>query len=195
VRQWNQSPDNGGVSENMSTSLSHYVKASSASFTLNPGSRPVSFKMLRMTASGSLYGAIDVFAKQVHPKAINGVIPQYRVIGALRLTPTTPHPGLKVGNVIVAGKGNGRVLQLPVRNTGNTLDLVTGSVTLSGPASRTNTVATPAPPNSSPVGVLPTKVVKLKAGSLSGLKGGNYTATFHLSQGTKKYTARRGFKL
>ena len=53
--------------------------------------------MRRMTASGSLYGGIQVFAKQKKPKARNGIIPQWDLVGRLRLNPRSKRPNLRVG--------------------------------------------------------------------------------------------------
>ena len=89
--------------------------------------------MRRMTASGSLYGGIQVFAKQKRKKAPNGIIPQYDVVGRLRLNPSRKRPNLRVGATDVVGRGNNRSLILAVRNTGNTLDPVGGTVRITGP--------------------------------------------------------------
>ncbi len=40
------------------------MRASPQTFNLTPGSRSVQLNMRRMTAAGSLYGGIQVFAKQ-----------------------------------------------------------------------------------------------------------------------------------
>ncbi len=128
-----------------------------------------------------------MFAKQKKKKATNGIIPQYEVIGALRLNPKVKRPNLRVGATDVVGRGNGRSLILAVRNTGNTLDPVAGTVKITGPTGRTATI--PA------VSIVPGQVVYLKGGALSGMKGGNYTATWSITQGTKRYTAKRTFKL
>ena len=50
----------------------------------------------------------------------------YRLVNSLRYAPATPSPRIKAGAVKVVGKGKARALTLSVRNTGNTLDPVSG---------------------------------------------------------------------
>jgi hypothetical protein len=187
VRPWNQNRQTGGVQANKKASLSPYVVSSPQTFDLKPGSKTLKLRMKRMTAAGSLYGAIQVFAKQKKKKATNGIIPQYEVIGALRLNATRKRPNLRIGNVDVVGSGNNRSLILAVRNIGNTLDPVGGTVKITGPTGRNATIPQ--------VNVVPGQVVYLKGGALRGMKGGNYTAEWSVTQGTKRFTAKRTFKL
>ena len=183
VRPWTQNRTTAAVSANLRASLTPYVRASPQTFDLRPGSRNVRLNMRRLTAGGSLYGGIQVFAKQKRRKVRNGIIPQYNVIGRLRLNPSRKRPNLRVGATDVS-RGT---LILAVRNVGNTLDPVGGSVRITGPTARTATV--------SQVGVVPGQVVYLKGGSTRGMRRGSYTATWSLTQGGKRYTARRTFRL
>jgi hypothetical protein len=187
VRPWSQNRATGGVVINGAANLTPYVRASPASFNLRPGSRAVRLSMRRMTASGSLYGGIQVFAKQVKAKARNGIIPQYNVIGALRLNPRSKRPSLKLGSTRVLGAGANRSIILEVRNLGNTIDPVGGTVSITGPTPRNATIPQ--------VSIVPGQVVQLKGGSLRGMKGGNYTASWTVTQSGKRYTVRAGFRL
>jgi hypothetical protein len=187
VRPWTQNRTTAAVQANLRASLSPYVRASPQTFDLRPGTRSIKLNMRRMTSSGSLYGGIQVFAKQKKKKARNGIIPQYNVIGRLRLNPVRKRPNLRVGATDVVGRGNNRSLILAVRNTGNTLDPVGGTVKITGPTGRNATIPQ--------VGVVPGQVVYLKGGALRGMKAGNYTATWSITQGTKRYTAKRTFRL
>jgi hypothetical protein len=187
IRPWSQNRATGGVAINKRANLSPYVVSSPQTFDLKPGSRTVKLRMKRMTASGSLYGGIQVFAKQKKKKATNGIIPQYEVVGALRLNPTRKRPNLRVGATDVVGSGSNRSLILAVRNIGNTLDPVGGTVKITGPTARNATIPQ--------VNVVPGQVVYLKGGALRGMKGGNYTATWSITQGSKRYTAKRTFRL
>jgi hypothetical protein len=187
VRPWTQNRTTAAVAPNKRANLSPYVVGSPKSFDLKPGSRSVKLNMKRMTASGSLYGGIQVFAKQKKPKATNGIVPQFEVIGALRLNATRKRPNLRVGATDVVGSGNNRSLILAVRNIGNTLDPVGGTVRITGPTARNATIPQ--------VNVVPGQVVYLKGGALRGMKGGNYTATWSITQGSKRYTAKRTFRL
>ena len=54
----------------------------------------------------------------------------YRLVNSLRYGPATAKAAIKVGAAKVVGKGKARALTLAVRNTGNTLDPVSGSVKL-----------------------------------------------------------------
>jgi hypothetical protein len=187
IRPWSQNRSTAIVSPNRRASLTPYVRASPQSFDLKPGSRKVTLNMRRLTSAGSLYGGIQVFAKNKRKKATNGIIPNLEVIGRLRVNPRSKRPNLRVGATDVVGKGNSRSLILAVRNTGNTLDPVTGTVKIAGPTGRNATIPS--------VAVVPGQVVYLKGGALNGMKGGNYTATWSITQGGKRYTAKRTFKL
>jgi hypothetical protein len=187
VRPWSQNRSTAAVALNKRANLSPYVVGSPQSFNLAPGSRSVKLRMKRMTQAGSLYGGIQVFAKQKKPKSTNGIIPQWDIVGRLRLNPSKKRPNLRVGATDVTGKGNNRALILAVRNIGNTLDPVGGTVKITGPTARNATIGQ--------VSVVPGQVVYLKGGALRGMKGGNYTATWSITQGTKRFTAKRTFKL
>ena len=187
VRPWTQNRTTAAVTLNKRASLTPYVRASPQTFNLAPGSRSVRLNMRRMTGSGSLYGGIQVFAKQRKPTARNGIIPQWDLVGRLRLNPSRKRPNLRVGATDVVGRGNGRSLILAVRNIGNTLDPVGGTVRITGPTARNATIPQ--------VSVVPGQVVYLKGGALNGMKAGNYTATWSITQGTKRYTERRTFRL
>src|ERR1700754_4264723 len=121
VRPWSQNRSTAQVALNKRATLSPYVRASPQTFDLKPGTRSVKLNMRRMTSSGSLYGGIQVFAKQKKAKARNGIVPQWDLVGRLRLNPSRKRPNLRVGAADVVGRGNNRSLILAVRNTGNTL--------------------------------------------------------------------------
>ena len=187
VRPWIQNRSTAQVVLNKRASLAPYVKASPQTFNLAPGQRTVRLNMRRMTASGSLYAGFQVFAKQVRAKARNGIIPQWDLVGRVRLNPARKNPNLRVGATDVVGRGNGRQLILAVRNIGNTLDPVGGTVAIKGPTPRNATIPQ--------VSVVPGQVVYLKGGSLRGMKGGNYSATWSVTMGGKKFNVTRKFRL
>jgi hypothetical protein len=141
----------------------------------------------RTPPGGSLYAAIDVLAKPRNAKARNGIIPQYRVVGRLRANPATKRVSLRAGSIGFIGRGAARQVVMPIRNTGNTLDPIGGTVSFSGPTGKTNPLKAITP--------IPGQVVNLIGGHISGFKKGRYTATWTLRQGTKRYTARRSFTL
>jgi hypothetical protein len=119
-----------------------------------------------------------VFAKQAKPTRRNGIIPQWDLRGKMRLNPSRKNPNLRIGATDVVGRGNNRSLILAVRNTGNTLDPVGGTVRITGPTARNATI--PA------VGIVPGQVVYLKGGALRGMRAGNYTATWNVTIGGKR---------
>ena len=147
-------------------------------------SRRVAFRVRHIPRGGSLYAGIEVFGKPLHARARNGIIPQYRVIGKLRLNPAHPRPKLKVGAVDVVRHKIGRVLIVAVRNTGNTLDPVGGSAGISGPSSRNGTIT--------PMTPVPGQVVYLVGSSMEGMKHGNYRVNFTITQGNRRYHALAG---
>jgi hypothetical protein len=188
VRPWKQNRATGQVSANLNVSMSRYVSANASSFSLAAGSsRSVALTQRRTPPGGSLYGAIEVFGKPRNAKARNGIIPNYRVVGRLRANPAKKHVALRAGSLAFVGSGAGRQVVVPIRNTGNTLDPIGGNVTFSGPTSKTNPLQTITP--------IPGQVVNLVGGHVSGFKKGRYTATFSITQGTRRYTAKRTFTL
>ena len=187
VRPWVQNRTTAAVAVNKTATLSPYVIGSPSRFTLRPGSRAVTLKMRRVTASGSLYGGIEVFAKQVKAKARNGIIPQWDLVSKVRLNPAHKNPNLRIGATDVVGSGNNKSLILAIRNIGNTLDPVGGTVAISGPTPRNATIPQ--------VPVVPGQVVYLKGGALRGMKSGNYTGTWTVTIGGKRFTVKRPFRL
>jgi hypothetical protein len=104
VRPWSQNRTTGNVSENYRVNLSPYVVANKRTFNLGAGrSRTVTMRVRRTPPHGSLYAALDVFAKQLHVKKHNGIIPQYRVVGRVRLNPKHKRPALKIGTANIIG--------------------------------------------------------------------------------------------
>ena len=113
--------------------LSRYVRANRSSFRIGAGAKvPLSFRMLRRTSSGSLYGNVDVLGKPINTKGRKGIIPQYRLISTMRLHPSRKSFRLRTGAAQVRG---GQIL-LPVRNLGNTIEPVAGSFRITGPTPR-----------------------------------------------------------
>jgi hypothetical protein len=188
VRPWRQNRFTGNVAPNYRANLRPYVRASKHTFKLRAGkSRKLSIRVRRTPPHGSLYAGLEVFGKQVHAKAHNGIIPQYRVVGRVRLNPRHARPHAKIGTANLVGRGKGRTLILQVRNTGNTLDAITGTADISGPMTKTV--------NLTPVSIVPGQVVFVKATNVSGMRKGFYHVTFHVTQGKRHYRANRIFRL
>ncbi len=188
VRPWIQNRTTGQVNPNLNVSLSRYMRANRSSFNLAAGaSKVVSIMQRRTPPGGSLYAAIEVLGKPRHAKARNGIIPNYRVVGRLRANPSRKRVSLRAGRIGYIGRGSGRQVVMPIRNTGNTLDPIGGSVTFTGPTGKTNALKAITP--------IPGQVVNLIGGHISTFKKGRYTARWSITQGTKRYTAVRTFTL
>jgi hypothetical protein len=181
VRPWRQELSGRVFTDDRST-LSRYVRANRSSFRIGPGAKvPLSFRMLRRTSSGSLYGNVDVLGKPVNTKGRKGIIPQYRLISTLRLHPSRKKYSLRTGAAQVRG---GQIL-LPVRNLGNSIDPIAGSYRITGPTPRNG--------NFKGIAALPTKLIALGAGPARGLKKGRYTLNATVTQGGRRVTARTSF--
>jgi hypothetical protein len=183
VRPWRQEL-NGRVLTDPRATFNRYVRATRRSFTIRGGARvPVRFRMVRRTGSGSLYGNVDILGKPVRTKGRRGIIPQYRLISSLRLHPRSKTVRLRTG----AGQVRGGTFVLPVRNVGNTIEPVSGTYRLSGPASRSG--------NFRSVSVVPGKLVTLGLASTRGFKKGRYAISASLSQGGKRFNVRTSVTL
>ena len=122
-RKWTQAA-NGKVSPNRRGTLAG-VSVNAPSFTLNPGEeRDLTVNVGAVPASGVLYGALEVVGLPTDVAKRKGVVLGYRVVSAIRLLPSAPKAGVTAGK-IKAGKGTA---VLPVKNTGNTLDAVSGKI-------------------------------------------------------------------
>jgi hypothetical protein len=188
VRPWSQNRFSGNVAPNYRANLTPYVKATHMRFRLRAGkSKRMSIRVRRTPPHGSLYAALEVFGKQLHKKKRNGIIPQYRIVGRVRLNPKHRRPKARIGTANLVGRGKGRTLILQVRNTGNTLDAVSGTANITGPMTKTV--------NLTPATIVPGQTVFVKALNVSRMKRGFYHVQFNLTQGTRHYTARRIFRL
>jgi hypothetical protein len=172
ARPWRQARS-GTVAANRARRLSG-VGLSATRFTLAPNARRSVTLTLRSTRA-SLFGALEVVGKPV--KKRRGINVAYRLISSVRFNPAASARRYRVraGSARVSG----RTLSLLVRNAGNTVDPIGGSVSVSGAGGgRSGTI--------SPVRILPGNLVALRAASLSGLPRGRYTARITLTQGGQR---------
>ena len=174
-RPWAQAVT-GKVSPNRRSTLPG-VSVSQTKFTLQPGAETqVTATLTSAPSAGYLYGAMEVVGVPTDAATRKGVVLGYRLVGALRILPTAPKYGLTAANV----KAVRGTAVIPVKNSGNTLDPVTGSVKVKGArGTKQLTVAA--------VKILPGKTVNLPAGTK--LAEGSYTATVTLNQRGKKALA------
>ena len=98
MRPWIQNRSNAQVAINRRATLTPYVRASPQTFDLRPGSRGVRLTMRRTTASGSLYGGIQVFARQKLPKLAQRDHPAVRPRQPAAAQPAHKRPNLKIGS-------------------------------------------------------------------------------------------------
>lgn len=173
----------GAVSANRARTLAG-VSVSRRAFSLAAGaSATVQVRLGRVPTSGSVYGALDVVGKPA--KRRRGVNVNYRLVGRLRFNPTTRRYKLAAGSAAVKRRN----LTLLVRNKGNTVDPVSGSVSISGAGGgRSGSIKG--------VSILPNGLVRVPVASLRGLRKGVYTAAISLSQGGRKQlTTRKRFRV
>jgi hypothetical protein len=188
ARPWRQA-SNGVVAANRSRRLGS-VRLSASTFTLSPGaSRSVTATLRRVPARRSLYGALDVLGKPT--KRRKGINVAYRLVSSLRFNPTAGRRKLRLsaGAAGTTGRGSSRMLVLRVKNRGNTVDPVGGTVSITGPkGGRSGGI--------SPMSIVPGKSIRLKVLSLSGLRKGRYTAAITLAQaGRNIVSVTRRFRI
>ena len=181
VRPWRQQL-NGTVVADPRSNLTRYVRATTRSFTIGAGvKRPISFRMVRRLSS--LYASVDILGKPTKTKGRKGIIPNYRLISKLRLNPARKTYKFRTGAAQVR---SGTVI-LPVRNLGNSIDPISGSFRISGPASKSGNMAG--------IAALPGKLIGLNLGSTRGMKKGRYTVTATVKQGSKSTNVRTSFTI
>jgi len=185
VRPWKQELG-GRVIVDPRATLSKYVRATSQSFVIGRGvKRPVSFRMLRGTGSGSLYGAVDVVGKPTNTKGRKGIIPNYRLISKIRLNAAKSKQRYRL-RTGAAQVRSGAVI-LPVRNLGNTIAPIAASFSISGPSARNG--------NAPAIAALPGKLIGLNLGAARGMKKGRYTVTARVTQAGRTLNARSSFTI
>jgi len=183
VRPWRQELG-GKVLIDPRTTLSRYVRSTTTRFVIGAGvKRPISFRMLRATSTGSLYGAVDFTGKPTNTKGRKGIIPNYRLISKIRLNAAKKRYRIKTGG---AQLRSGAVI-LPVRNLGNTIDPISASYSISGPSGRSG--------NAAGIPALPGKLVGLNLGASRGMKKGTYTVTAKIIQAGRTVNARSSFTI
>jgi hypothetical protein len=189
ARPWTQS-SSGLVSPKRSASLAG-IEISEKAFTLAPGkSKDITVTQKSAPSAGYLYGAVEIIGLPTDIAKRKGVVAGYRILGSLRYNSPTPTYSLKLGAAKVAGKGAKKTLTLAVRNAGNTIAPVTGTVRLKGPTGTKNLSV-------KGTRILPGKSIALGLASGNSLGAGSYTATVSLTQAkqkfsiTKKITVRR----
>ena len=181
VRPWRQQL-NGTVVADPRSNLTRYVRATTRTFNITAGAkRPISFRMVRRLSS--LYASVDILGKPTNTKGRKGIIPNYRLISKLRLNPAKKAYKFRTGTAQVR---SGSVI-LPVRNLGNSIDPISGTYRISGPASKSG--------NAAAISALPGKLVGLNLGSTRGMKKGKYTVTATVKQGSRSTNVRTSFTI
>jgi hypothetical protein len=160
------------------------IKVSTSSFTLAPNAEQrVDVSLTAAPAGGSLYGALEVIGLPTDAGKRTGVVLGYRLVGSLRLPPAQKKLSLSAGQV----KRVGRAVVLPLTNGGNTIDPISGDISVKGARGTLND-------NIDDLRILPGKKVNIQLAS--SLKSGSYSATVTLEQGgTKLLTAKRRFSV
>ncbi|WP_028060065.1 hypothetical protein [Candidatus Solirubrobacter pratensis] len=181
-RPWTESAA-GAFAPDRRSALSQ-VKVDAGSFTLAAGAeQTVAVTLTGAPAGGSLYGALDVTGLPVDAAKRRGVVLGYRLVGTLRLPPAQKRYGLTAGQV----KRSGKAVVLPLTSTGNTIDAISGHVSVKGARGTLND-------NVAGLRVLPGRKVNLVLAT--SVRKGSYSATVTLKQGgAKLLTAKRKFSV
>jgi hypothetical protein len=187
-RPWRQAR-NGDVAANRSKRLGG-VSVNATRFTLDAGAaRSVAVTLNRVPSRGSQYGALDVVGKPTRRR--KGINVNYNLISSLRFNPSSGarRYRLRAGKAKVTGRGSSRALVLQVRNRGNTVDPVGGSVDVSGSGGgKSGSISAKS--------ILPGKRIELRLLSLSGMRRGTYTASVTLSQANRnRVSVSRSFRI
>ncbi|HWK26823.1 MAG TPA: hypothetical protein VNS09_09685 [Solirubrobacter sp.] len=172
ARPWTQS-SSGAVSPNRRAKLGG-VAVSESTFSLAPGAWR-DFSVTLTSSPAYLYGALEIVGLPSDVSKRKGVVPGYRVVSSLRYNAAKPVYKLKPGAI----KASRKAVTLKVRNSGNTIAPVTGSVRLRGPLGTKNG-------SLKATRILPRKTVALNLVSRSNLRPGTYTATVTLIQNKVK---------
>jgi hypothetical protein len=170
-RPWVQNAA-GKVSPNRKKTLPG-VSVSQAKLTLAPGAEQnVDVTLNAAPAAGYEYGTVEVVGLPTDAATRKGVVLGYRVLGTVRILPLSPKSSITAGKP-KASKGTA---VLPIKNTGNTIDPVTGNLSVKD-ARGTRNVTVQA------VKILPGNTVNLPLGSK--LTKGTVTAKITLKQAGK----------
>jgi hypothetical protein len=183
ARPWLQSTD-GKVAPNRKATLAG-VSVGNPKFTLAPGQETQVPLTLSGAPAGYLYGAVEVVGLPTDVATRQGLVLGYRVVGAIRVLGGSPKVSLTAGNP-KASKG---VAYLPVKNAGNSIDAVTGNVSVKDARGTRNLTV-------QPVKILPGKSINLPLGTKLS-KGSRVSAKVTLNQRgkrvlsvTKKFTVK-----
>lgn len=177
LRPWLQAL-NGEVAPNRHATLGG-VGASPRSFTLGAGAtQTVHFSLSRTPSQRSLYGGIELIGLP-SGRAKQGVNVAYRVVSSLRLDPPKGQQRFHAaaGGLLEQGTIGHGTLLMAVRNTGNTIAPIGGSVLISGSGHSLRASAREK-------AIVPGQTVNLPLSELPGsLPRGLYTVSVRLSQG------------
>jgi hypothetical protein len=176
-RPWLQTAG-GRVTPDRRRTLDAEVRVSAPAFTLATGAQRVVFvTLLGAPHGGSLYGNIEVVGTPSSGRPQNGVSVVYRLVGNLRLSPVASRRrlSLQIGSPGISGRGRSASAVLAVRNTGNTIDAVSGDATIAGPRGTLNEAI-------GPISVVPNARVDLFLARATSLPKGSYRVTVSLRQ-------------
>jgi hypothetical protein len=168
----------GATAPNRRRSLAG-VRVSPSRFTLTNGaSRAVSVSLRRVPRRRAQYGALVVVGKPTRRR--RGINVNYELVSSLRFSPSARARRLSLS--VGSARVRGGTVSLVVRNRGNTVDPVGGSVSISGSGgSRSGVIAAKA--------ILPGARISLPLTSTRGLRRGSYRASVTLTQAGRNITS------
>ena len=174
ARPWVQALD-GTVAPDPHRTLTRLVRPSPSTFTVAANSRrTVTLTLRRHPSSGSLYGALDLTGVPQGARLPNGITPHYRLIGSLRLDPLQRRIGVRPGTIEVTGRPGRNAIVLPLRNLGNTVEPITGSVVLIGAGATRTTIL-------HAVRIVPRRLVNVTLGTYRGLLRGQRAGRYKVA--------------
>jgi hypothetical protein len=180
ARPWIQG-SSGAVAPNRRHALGT-VGVSAPSFTLAPKQSKTLTVMLK--TGSPTYGSVEVIGLPTDASKSKGIVLGYRVLSTLRYDPATAVHALKAGSVKISKSK----LSVGVRNTGNTVDPVTGTVSIKGSlGTKQGSIKS--------TRILPGKTISIPVTSAKHLAKGSYTATIQLTQGTSKIKLTKKFRV
>ena len=187
VRPWTQNRSTGAVAANLRASLSPYVRASPQTFDLRPGSRSVRLNMRRTTASGSLYGGHPGLRQAQEPEEDQRHQPAVQ-----RDRAPAPEPGPQAAEPARRRHRRRRSRQWPFADPRRAQHRQHA-----GPGRRHRPHhGSDGPQRDDPAGQRRARAGRLPQGWRAARhEARQLPATWSITQGTKRYTARRTFRL
>ena len=181
ARPWTQSSSGVVAPNRRATLVRRHGQREASSRSLPGASKDITVTLDGVPSAGYLYGALEVVGLPDRHRQEQGRRRRLPARDSLRYNAGDRDLRPQGGRGKVSGTGSKKTLTLSVRNTGNTIAPVTGTVKLKGALGTKNGAV-------KATRILPGKSVALGLASASSLRAGSYTATVTLIQNKQKTT-------